>query len=127
MAKARSRAPASAARRRSWAKPGESSSRPRSSRAARRRALGEGGGEERGFGGRAAAAAVLDLDHLRRAEPERAAGAVEAGEVVGDELRLGAGPQAADGENRHAQAAATPVSAARGRAAACGIHIFSSW
>ena len=88
-------------------------------------ALRHGRGEQRGLGGGASAAAVLDLDDPRRAEAERPPGAVEAGEVVGDELRLRAGPQAAHGEDRHPQGPQT-VLAARGRAG-CGSHIFSSW
>lgn len=59
---------------------------------------GDRGGEERRLGGRPAPAAVLDLDDPRRPEPEGAAGAVEAGEVVGDEVGLGAALQASDGE-----------------------------
>ena len=83
--------------------------------------------DQRRLGRRPAAAAVLDLDDPGRSEPERARDPVEARQVVGDELRLRTAAQAAHRDDRHPQGGVRPLSAACGRGAGCGSHIFSSW
>ena len=79
--------------------------------------------DQRRFGGRAAALAVLDLDHRRRPKAERPRRPVEPRQVVRHQRRFRAGAHPADRDDRDAQAS-DRVGRPRPRRRVPGPHLF---